>query len=92
MAATRKQSKKSLLPSPNSDSRVLEEIDRIIRSSVGASSYKWKTTTRNLRPGDVVNVADKNTLRGEYRLGLVYELFPGQDERVRRVSVMYKNF
>ena len=53
---------------------------------------KWNTTTRNLRPGDVVIVADKNTLRGEYRLGLVHEVFPGQDERVRRVSVRYKNF
>ena len=53
---------------------------------------KWDTTTRNLRPGDVVIVADKNTLRGEYRLGLVHEVFPGQDERVRRVSVRYKNF
>ncbi len=52
---------------------------------------KWNTTTRNLRPGDVI-VADKNTLRGRYRLGLVHEVFPGQNERVCRVSVRYKNF
>ena len=34
---------------------------------------QWDTTTRNLRPGDVVIIADKNTVRGEYRLGLVRE-------------------
>lgn len=38
---------------------------------------KWNTTARNLQPGDVVIAADKNTLRGEYRLGLVHEVFPG---------------
>ena len=53
---------------------------------------QWNTTTRNLRPGDVVIIADKNTMRGEYRLGLVREVFPSRDKRVRRVSVMYKNF
>ena len=31
-------------------------------------------------------------MRGEYRLGLVEEVFPGRDGKVRRVSVMYKNF
>ena len=53
---------------------------------------QWNTTTRNLRPGDVVIIADKNTMRGEYRLGLVREVFPSRDKKVRRVSVMYKNF
>ena len=53
---------------------------------------QWNTTTRNLRPGDVVIFADKNTMRGEYRLGLVREVFRSRDKRVRRVSVMYKNF
>ena len=28
--------------------------------------WKWHTARRNLRPGDVVIVADKNTLRGDY--------------------------
>lgn len=42
---------------------------------------KWNTTARNLQPGDVVR-----------QLGLIHEKFPGKDERVRRVSVMYKNF
>ncbi len=37
-------------------------------------------------------VADKNVLRGEYRLGVVREVFPDRDGKVRRVLVTYKNF
>jgi hypothetical protein len=32
---------------------------------------KWHVNTRNLRPGDIVMIADKNVMRGEYRLGVV---------------------
>ena len=53
---------------------------------------KWNVSTRNLCPGNVVIVADKNVLRGEYRLGIVKEVFPGTDGKVRRVLVTYKNF
>ena len=53
---------------------------------------KWHVNTRNLRPGDVVMIADKNVMRGEYRLGVVKEVFPDQDGKVRRVLVTYKNF
>lgn len=53
---------------------------------------KWKKSERNLRPGDVVLVADKNTFRGEYRLGLVKEVHTGLDGKVRQVSLSYKNF
>ena len=53
---------------------------------------KWNVSTRNLRPGDVVIVADRNVLRGEYRLGVIKEVFPGVDGKVRRVLVTYKNF
>ena len=53
---------------------------------------KWHTSARNLRPDDVVIVADRNTLRGEYRLGRVKEVYPSKDGKVRRVSVAYKNF
>ena len=52
---------------------------------------KWHTASRNLRPGDVVIVADKNTLRGDYRLALVKDVFPGEDGKVRRVTVQYKS-
>lgn len=44
---------------------------------------KWHSASRHLCPGDVVIVADKNTLRGDYRLGLVRDVFPGQDGKVR---------
>ena len=53
---------------------------------------KWNTANRNLCPGYVVIIADRNTLRGDYRLGIVQEVFPSQDGKVRRVNVMYKNF
>ena len=48
---------------------------------------KWFTASRNLRAGDVVIVADKNTLTGEYRLALVKDVFPGEDGKVRKVTV-----
>ncbi|CAB4043171.1 Hypothetical predicted protein [Paramuricea clavata] len=73
------------------DRRVLEEMDGVIRPNLGYSC-KWNTANRNLRPGDVVIIADRNTLRGDYRLGIVQEVFPSQDGKVRRVNVMYKNF
>ena len=53
---------------------------------------KWYRPERNLKPGDIVLIGDKNTLRGEYRLGKVKETFPGRDGQVRRVSLTYKNF
>ena len=53
---------------------------------------KWHVIRRNLRVGDVVIVADKNVLRGEYRLALVKEAFPDRNGKVRRVLVTYKNF
>jgi hypothetical protein len=53
---------------------------------------KWLTEHRNLQPGDVVMIADQNALRGEYRLGLVKETFPGRDGKVRKVALSYKNF
>ena len=43
---------------------------------------KWNTAERNLQPGDVVIIADKNTLRGEYRLGQVKEVYPSADGKV----------
>lgn len=47
---------------------------------------KRHTERRNLRPGDVVIVADKNTLTGDYRLVLVKEVLPGEDGKVRRLA------
>ena len=53
---------------------------------------KWHTACRNLRPGDVVIVADRNVLRGNYRLAMVKEVFPGQDGKVRRATVQYESY
>ena len=53
---------------------------------------KWNEHTRNLCLGDVVIVEDRNVLRGEYQLGIVKEVFPNADGKVRRVLVTYKNF
>ena len=53
---------------------------------------KWHTSCRNLQVGDVVMVSDSNVHRGEYRLGIVREVFPSVDGKVRRVRLSYKNF
>ncbi|CAH3176304.1 unnamed protein product, partial [Porites lobata] len=37
-------------------------------------------------------VADRNTLREDYRLALVKEVFPGEDGRVRRVAIQYESY
>ncbi|KAK6191002.1 hypothetical protein SNE40_002752 [Patella caerulea] len=56
------------------------------------NQQKWLTSNRNLQPGDVVLIADRNTLRSEYRLGLVKDVFPSADGKVRKVSLSYKNY
>jgi len=53
---------------------------------------KWRTSERNLVPGDVVIVVDKSSHRGEYKLALVKEIFPGQDGKVRKALLTYKNY
>ena len=42
--------------------------------------------------GDVVLIHDNNLLRGEGKKGVVTEVFPSQDGKVRWVMVSYKNF
>ena len=37
-------------------------------------------------------MADKNKLRGDYRLALVKEVFPGEDGKVRKVAIQYKSY
>ena len=54
--------------------------------------YKWKKRSRNLRRGDVVAITDPNSLRGQYRIGLVRDVYPGIDGVVRKASISYKNF
>lgn len=37
-------------------------------------------------------VADKNTLRRDYRLALVKDVFKGEDGKVHKVTVHYKSY
>ena len=41
--------------------------------------------------GDVVLVKENNVVQDTYRLAVVKEVFPGEDGKVRRVTVKYKN-
>ena len=49
---------------------------------------KWHHEKRNVKIGDIVIIADKNLKRGEWKLGQVK---PGIDDKVRRVTLQYKN-
>lgn len=48
---------------------------------------KWNQATPSLRVGNRVLIMDENTRRGQWLTGTVSKLFPGDDGRVRRVSV-----
>ena len=52
---------------------------------------KWHVEGRNVQKGDVVLIQDSNAVRSEWKLEIVSETFPGKDDRVRRVNVVYKN-
>ena len=48
---------------------------------------KWREAKDNLKVGDVVLVVDQNAPRGQWHLGQVEEVFPGQDGQERLVQV-----
>ena len=50
---------------------------------------KWTQEERPLRKGDIVLVADQNTVRGEFRLARVGDVHPSEDGIVRRVDIEY---
>ena len=52
---------------------------------------KWHVEKRNVRRGDVVLIQDSNPVRGNWKIGIVTEVHPSQDNKVRRVTVSYKN-
>ena len=54
-------------------------------------SYKWRKEFRNVMKGDIVLVKDSNLLKRTYRMARVKEVFPGEDGKVRRVLLEYKN-
>ena len=45
-----------------------------------------------MRNGDVVLIADKSSLKGDYRLGIVQEVRPSKHGKVRSALVKYKNY
>jgi hypothetical protein len=80
-----------------------EKLFHVVQSVVSEFWRNWvelcapclvvrHTTTRNLKTGDAVLVAVKNAVRGDYRLGLVKQVFPDKSGKIRRVTLSYKNF
>ena len=54
-------------------------------------SYKWRQKHRNVRVGDVCLIKYTNMKRGTYRLGQVKSVRMGKDNKVRTVTLKYKN-
>ena len=50
---------------------------------------KWQEAKQNLKPGDVVLVFDDNSIKGEYRLARVKEVYPDAQGLVRKALVIY---
>ena len=48
---------------------------------------QWQVERRNVRPNDIVVVADSNAVRGNWSIGRILEVHPGPDGRVRNVEV-----
>ena len=53
---------------------------------------KWLSEQRNLQNDDVVLIADRNVLKGEYKLGIITDTHPSRDGKIRRVDVTYKRY
>ena len=52
---------------------------------------KWHTKKRSVIVDDVVLIQDSNQVRGNWKFGKVSKVYPGDDARVRKVDVEYKN-
>ena len=50
-----------------------------------------RSKKRSVRVGDVVLIQDSNQVRGNWKLGKVSKVYPGDDAKVRKVDVEYKN-
>ena len=55
------------------------------------TQQKWHHTKRNIREGDLVLILDKDLKRGEWKMGKVSKAVSGIDDKVRRVTIQYKN-
>ena len=56
------------------------------------TDVKWHTSHRDLEVGDVVMVVDSDSIKSEYRLAIVKEVFRGKDGVVRKAMVSYKHY
>ena len=56
------------------------------------ASYKWTTAHGSVETGYVVLIADKNSSKGDYCLGIIQEVHPSKDGKVRKALVKYKNY
>ena len=48
---------------------------------------KWFKQRENISIGDVVLLVDKSMVRGQWKLGIIEDVFPGRDGLVRSVNV-----
>lgn len=60
------------------------------QSQVAIYKVKWQYTKSNVKVGDLVLIAGENTPRGLWPLGLVVEVYEGDDGLVRSVKVKTK--
>ena len=51
---------------------------------------KWYVEKRNVEKGDVVLIQDSNPVGDNWKIGIVSEVHPSQDNKVRRVTLSYK--
>ena len=51
-------------------------------------SYKWTHSQRNVQVNDICLIRYK-ALRAKYQLGRVTQVYPGEDVRVRRITLQY---
>ena len=53
---------------------------------------KWFKSDENLKPGDVVLfLKDNASFASRYQYGIIHEVEPGRDNKVRKVIVQYRN-
>ncbi|KAK3107001.1 hypothetical protein FSP39_004706 [Pinctada imbricata] len=51
------------------------------------SRRKWKDSKENVKTGDVVLLRDKDAHRNEWPLGVIHNVFPDADAKVRKVEI-----
>ena len=51
---------------------------------------KWHTERRNLRVNDGVLIKEESAVRSLYQMGIIVEVFPDKEGKVRRAKVAYK--